>query len=165
MTATFTPLQIANQCRLSGSSVTPLPAGVDGAQLLWAISGNESSFGANCTPRHEPAFDAGGVYGDDAAMKPLLAKYGTAAAYSYGPWQMLFCNAPAGYAPPDMLVLSKAAWATVTFLNELLRRWKPQTMAAIGETWNAGHPLVNLSAGVARYVAELVSNYAVPMPD
>lgn len=162
--ADFTQSDIAAQCRISGPQLRPLPDGVDGAQLLWAISGNESSFGANCTPRHEPAFDVGGVYGDGAVMRPLLVKYGAAAACSYGPWQLMFANAPAGWEPDDLSDLPKAARATVLFLNRLLVRFQPSTLAGIGECWNAGHPMTVPPPGVARYVAELAKNYAVPMP-
>jgi hypothetical protein len=33
--------------------------GIHGARLLRALAGYESSFAADCTPRSEPAFDAG----------------------------------------------------------------------------------------------------------
>lgn len=162
---TFTQQQIAAQCRLSGPGVGPLPDGVDGVQLLWAISGNESSFGADCTPRHEPAFDVGGVYGDGPVMKSLLNRFGSTAAWSYGPWQILFANAPYGYVPGDLNDLDKAARATVAQLNRFLIRFRPSGLAGIGECWNAGHTMNIPTKGVARYVAELVKNYAVPMPE
>ena len=76
----FTRQQIADACLAYGPQLTELPYGVDGAQLLWALSGNESSFGANCTPRYEPAYDVGGRYAD----ADLLARFGRAAACSYG---------------------------------------------------------------------------------
>ncbi len=159
----FTHQQVADICRTYGPRLAPLPNNVDGAQLLWAISGNESSFGTNCAPRHEAAFDVGGIYGGGAVMKPLLAQFGMSAACSYGPWQILFCNCPAGTTPSDLDNLDKAAQATVEFLNKLLGRWNPQDLAGIAECWNAGHPMQNPSAGVARYVSQLASNYAVPM--
>lgn len=161
----FTPQQIADQCRVSGPKLLGLPPGVDGTQLLWAMSGNESSFGVNCVPRHEPAFDSGGVYGSGPVMAPLLKKYGSAAACSYGPWQIMFPNCPPGFSPKDMSDLGKCASATVGFLNHLLARWKPSSLAGIGECWNAGHPMVNLSPGVASYVQKLTANYQVPMPE
>jgi hypothetical protein len=159
----FTQQQIADICRIYGPQLTNLPSGIDGAQLLWAIAGNESSFGENCAPRHEPAFDVGGVYGNGAVMKSLLAQYGSAAASSYGPWQILFCNCPAGYQPLDMGDLDKAAHATVRYLNQLIARWTCTGLSDVGECWNAGHPMLNPSAGVARYVSDLAGNYKVPM--
>ena len=159
----FTQQQIADMCRVYGPQLTNLPSGIDGAQLLWAISGNESSFGENCAPRHEPAFDVSGIYGGTPAMRPLLAAYGSAAASSYGPWQILFCNCPAGYSPSYGDDLDKAAQATVRYLNMLLARWTCSSLADVGECWNAGHPMLNPSAGVARYVHDLAGNYAMPM--
>lgn len=161
----FTLQQIADQCRASGPELLGLPPGVDGTQLLWAMSGNESSFGVNCTPRHEPAFDSGGVYGSGPVMAPLLKKYGSAAACSYGPWQIMFCNCPLGWSPNDMSDLKLCARATVCFLDRLVSRWHPSDLAQIGECWNAGHPMVNLSPGVASYVQKLTANYQVPMPE
>lgn len=161
----YTHEQIAAQCQASGTDLWPLPDGVTGAQLLWAISGNESSFGADCDPRHEPAFDAGGIYGDGPVMKPLIAKFGSAAACSYGPWQLMFCNAPSGWMPDDMNDLAKAARATVLYLNRFLTRFYPSSLAGIGECWNAGHTMDIPTPGVARYVADLAKNYAVPMSE
>jgi hypothetical protein len=76
----------------------------------------------------------------------------------------MFCNAPSGYSPADMNDLDKAAAATVDYLNRLLAHWHPTDLAGVGECWNAGHPLVNLSAGVTRYVHDLTANYTVPLP-
>ena len=161
--AAYTKVQISAQCRISGPDIIGLPEGVDGSQLLWALSGNESSFGANVTPRHEPAYDVGGVYGDGPVMKSLLARYGSAAACSYGPWQIMFCNVPAGWSPSDMDDLPKAARATVLFLNSLLERFTPWTLAEVGECWNGGHTMETPPPGVARYVHDLIANYAVQM--
>ena len=159
----FTSAQIAAECGVSGLLLAPLPASITGPQLLWAISGNESRFGKNCSPRHEPAFDVGGVYSDGPVMKPLLAKYGSAAACSYGPWQIMFCNAPNTYTPQSFDNLTQCAQATVQLLNKFLRRWQPLSLATIGECWNAGRPVAIPTAGVGRYIVELAANYAQPM--
>src|SRR4051794_28343504 len=62
---------------------------IDAALLLWAMSGRESTFGKNLKPRHEPAYDTGGKY----AVASQLAKFGSAYACSYGPLQIMACNA------------------------------------------------------------------------
>ena len=170
----FTQEQIAAICQQLGSLVAPLPPSVDGAQLLWAMSGNESSFGRDCVPRHEPAYDQGGVYGDGPVMQPLLAEYSpvdvgeevmqSLAACSYGPWQLMFCNAPANATPAGFDDLNLAARWSISFLNSLLRRFQPQTLAEIGECWNGGHLMTIPSAQVGAYVHKLIGNYAVPMP-
>ena len=157
----YTRQQIASACQAYGSQVGPLPANIDGAQLLWAIAGNESSFGANCTPRHEPAYDEGGRYADEA----LLAQFGSAAAYSYGPWQIMFVNCPPNYIPEDMNDLDKAAVATLLFLNRQLNRFRPSTLELIGAIWNGGNPGALQRPEVQVYADRLERNYAVPLPE
>lgn len=155
----YTRQQIADVCRAYGPQLTDLPDGVDGAQLLWALAGNESSFGANCTPRYEPAYDAGGRYADAG----LLAQFGRAAAMSYGPWQIMFVNCPRNYSPADMYDLDKASVATVLFLNRQLNRFRPVTLRYLGAIWNGGNPgAINIPA-VAQYAERLAENYSVPM--
>lgn len=155
----YTRSQIAQACAEYGHEVGPLPVGVDGAQLLWAISGNESSFGANCTPRHEPAFDVGGPYAD----AKLLEKFGSAAACSYGPWQIMLANCPDNYTPADMNDLDNAAIATILFLNKQLNRFTPSTLAAIGAIWNGGNPHALEHPAVLEYAHKLQTNFTVPM--
>jgi hypothetical protein len=156
----FTPEQVASMCEKYGSQVGPILTSIDGAQLLWALSGVESSHGTNCTPRHEPAFDVGGIYGSHAPMPQLLALYGSpAAASSYGPLQIMLCNA-GGASPSTFDDVDQAFAATLPFLNAQLRRFQPQTLAEIGEVWNAGH--ITPDPG---YVAKLTAAYAVPIPE
>lgn len=155
----FTRLQIADACRAYGPQLTELPYGVDGVQLLWALSGNESSFGANCTPRYEPAYDVGGRYAD----ADLLARFGRAAACSYGTWQIMFVNCPPNYVPSDMNDLDKAAVATVLFLNRQLNRFRPSTLRSIGAIWNGGNPGALQRPEVQVYADRLERNYAVPL--
>lgn len=159
----FTPQQIADACRLHGKDLKSLPTGIDGAQLLWALAGNESSFGRNCTPRHEPAFDVGGAYSVHSPMPALLKEFGSAAACSYGPWQLMFLNAPRGIHPEDFANLEACATATVIFLNSLLERFHPDDLADIGQCWNHGSPTSKPSPGVVSYVDQLIRNYAVPI--
>jgi hypothetical protein len=156
--ANFTPAQIAAASRLFGKGVGPLPCGVDGTLLLWAIAGVESSFGVDCQPRHEPAYDTGGLYAKNAPMPGLLMNFGSAAACSYGPWQLMLCDAPLGFAPAQFDVLDNCARATLGDLNRKLRMFRPQTVAQIGDCWNAGH--ITPDPG---YEAKLKITYATPM--
>lgn len=160
----FTQSQVAAACIEFGPQVDPLPPSVDGVKLLWALSGNESSFGLNVTPRHEPAFDVGGPYANSGNMPALLEEYGHAAACSYGPWQVLLTNA-ATFAPSDFDDISTACQASVSFLNSLLRRFKPSSLVQIGQCWNAGHTLTNPGFAVVAYTDELQKNYQIPMPE
>lgn len=163
----FKPQDVADACRRHCVDVRPeLVDGYDAAQLLWAICGNESSFGVDCTPRHEPAFDVGGTYAKAPAQVALLEKFGRAGACSYGPMQVLLVNAPNGYAPADFDDLDKAVAAGVYALNMLLSRNHPKTLAEIAACYNAGHvPSGAWPTGVARYANSLTVHYADPMPE
>jgi hypothetical protein len=155
----YTASQVADKCTEYGAQLVGLPAGVTGPQLLWAMSGNESRFGSNCTPRHESAYDFGGKY--QFGNLDNLHKYGSPAAYSYGPWQIMFCNASA-YTPDSLaLFISVAALATTSYLNKQIAHFKPTTLAQIGSIWNGGNPSAILEeAAVQQYAAELEKNYA-----
>ena len=154
----FTIQQTAQACHTYGPQVGPLPNGLDGSQLLWAMSGVESSHGTNCTPRHEPAFDVGGRYGSHAPMPALLAIYGSpAAASSYGPLQVMLCNAQ-GLSPSGFDDINEAFHASVTFLNQQLRHFAPANLAEIGEVWNAGSKRPDPD-----YVQKLTAQYALPI--
>jgi hypothetical protein len=157
MTPDFTRAQIAQACQ--GMQLGPLPEGISGPQLLWAISGNESSFGLNCTPRYEPAFDRGGPYFDAA----MINRFGRAAACSYGPWQIMFANCPPNFTPDSMQFLSNCAFATMAFLNRQLARFEPTSLASIAAIWNGGNPGAIAKPQVAAYAAKLAENYLVPM--
>ena len=76
--------------------------------LLIALAKNESSFGKDCTPRLEPAYDFGGHY---FRRSPIIRmqhrKFGNAVAKSYGPFQVMYPTAvELGYdinRPPEEL--------------------------------------------------------------
>lgn len=163
----FTRQQIADACRRHAASLDPeYLADYDPAQLLWAICGNESSFGANCTPRHEPAYDVGGRYAKAPAQAALLEKFGPHGACSYGPMQVMLVNAPAGYSPADFDDLDKSIAAGAYALGRLLERNRPTTMAQIGACYNGGHVPKGIWAQDLRdYAQELLQNYAVEMPE
>ncbi len=155
----FTREALAVACRQFGAQVGPLPLGVDGAQLLWALAGVESSFGSNCQPRHEAAYDAGGHYAAFAPMPNLLSRFGEAAACSYGPWQLLMCNAPLTYAPVSFDNLTLCAQPSVHLLNHKLIVFKPQSLGQIGECWNTGRICKDPD-----YEAKLIAAYGVELP-
>jgi hypothetical protein len=165
VTATkFASSDVAAACRVFGPSLKGLPAGVVGANLLWAICGNESSYGVNCVPRHEPAYDVGGMYAAEATQAALLLKYGPAAACSYGPMQVMLCNAPASSAPDDFNDLSTAIRYAVFALNSLLARFKPTRIAEVGYCYNGGH-IANPNPAAKNYGTRLAARYlGSPMP-
>lgn len=68
---------------------------LDAQKLLLALVGCESSFGANCKPRHEPAHDTGGKYHSPAWDTPKWRAdwIPNPCAHSYTSFQMMFTTA------------------------------------------------------------------------
>lgn len=157
MAVTWPRVAVLIACKEYGTLISPI-SGIDSAHLLMAIAQNESSMGANCGPRHEAVWDVGGTYSADPVQAALLRQYGSAAACSYGPWQIMLYNAP-GCTPDELnSQLPLVSRATVAFLSKEIRRWNLSTIEAIGQVWNGGHPGAS-SPGVQMYCKELQENY------
>ena len=144
--------------QLTGPDGKPL----DGATLIWAMSGQESSFGADMTPRHEPAYDTGGIYAGEPAQKLALAKFGRAAACSYGPLQVMYCNTQ-GYTPAQIGESAELGLAlALGFLRRnALLRLKAQSLAEICQVWNGGHIGAATMPG---YVEHVTGFYLAGLP-
>jgi hypothetical protein len=131
---------------------------IAGSQLLFAIAGVESSFGVNCRPRLEPGYSYGGKYASTHPMPDLLSEFGLDAAYSYGPWQVLLCNAY-GYKPTELAMdLEKACIATIGHIRRFcLEARKCEMLRDIADTYNSGNPR---DAHIPeKYIAAVAHNY------
>jgi hypothetical protein len=150
---------IVSLCRKHGPSLK-LSSGLDGVRLMWAIAGAESSFGADCTPRHENAYDVGGFYYQHSpSVRALIKSYGSAGASSYGPWQVLLVNAP-NFTPSELQAdPDKCAQAFVCHMNIFVLGFRgARTLEQIAQTYNSGNFYPNPSPEVLRYV-DKVRNY------
>lgn len=148
-------------CRQYGPLLKMPPgSGIDGKRFMLAIAGCESSFGKNVTPRHEPAFDFGGTYATKPPQDELLKEYGGKAAYSYGPWQILPCNA-LGYTPDELQGdEEKCAQAFVGFFNHYIIGQKHAlTLNEMAQAYNSGHYSKTPDVGVQRYAADVLHYY------
>jgi hypothetical protein len=156
---TFNKQDVLEACTTYGPLLT-VPDGLDPVRIMGAIASNESSFGANCGPRHEPAFDTGGPY-CTGFQATLVEKYGANAASSWGPWQMLFVNFHA--ADMDSIptgTLEMFAQEFVWFFNSyVMGVRKPTTLEQIGQVYNGGHVMTNPGPGVVAYCQKLQAAY------
>lgn len=161
----FTRDEIAAACRKWGSNLA-VPEGIDGAQLLWAISGCESSFGANCKPRHEPYYHDLAAKGTNAQLVALTKQWGCDAHSSFGPWQELLVNCTPDMRPQDFADVDRAADQAVRFINRrILLLEKATTITQIAEAYNSGKwKWLAVPPGVARYAAQCEQYYTVAMP-
>lgn len=164
MRTQFTKLEIANACRTWGRSLWLKDVNIDGAQLLWALSGNESSFGADCTPRHENGYcpEANGRYSSAPIVQVLTARFGHAAHCSYGPWQIMLINCGKDADPALFDRCEYAAMKTVAHINTAILDRGAKTLEQIADAYNSG----SFKDGnvPTEYIKRLVANYQVPMP-
>lgn len=156
--------QLLSLCQAYGP-LLKLPDDIDGRKLMWAIAGNESSFGGNTTPRYEASYDLGGqnCRNEQIQLVARLPKDGhgrSLAAFSYGPWQMLLCNAR-GFGLREMQASwDSAAQAFVGFVNRyIVMGHKASNFDEICQCYNSGHFQLNPEPGVQRYVADALHNY------
>jgi hypothetical protein len=162
----FTQDEVARACRKWGPLLA-LPQGIDGAQLLWAISGCESSFGANCKPRHEPYYHNLAAAGTNAQLVALTAQYGCDAHSSFGPWQELLVNCSPNMKPENFADIDRAADQAVRFINRrILLLERATTVAQIAAAYNSGKwKWLIVPPGVERYAAQCEGYYeSTPMP-
>lgn len=163
----FSREEVAAACKKWGA-LLHVPANVDGAKLLWALSGCESSFGVNCKPRHEPYYHNLAVSGKNAQLVALTAKWGCDAHSSFGPWQELLCNCSAEMRPEDFAILDRCAMEVASFINARILDYEHAiTVAEIAEAYNSGKwQWMIVPPGVAQYAADCSRYYnTVAMPE
>jgi hypothetical protein len=162
----FSREEVARACRSWGSMLS-VPPGIEGPRLLWALAGCESSFGANCKPRHEPFYHDLAAKGTNAQLVAMTAKWGCDAHSSFGPWQELLINCSASMQPEDFATLARCGLEVAQFLNRyVLGQRHADTVLRIAETYNSGKwQWLKVPPGVAHYGAECVHFYEnEPMP-
>lgn len=149
---------LATLCRQFGKMFTMLPDGIDGAQLLWALAGKESSFGVESNPRHEQGY----CYGHEYFDKDRTRLWGCLAHCSYGPWQVMYANFNIAVSPLEIMApngVNLIAGATVQFLQSFVMKQRgAKTLEEIGEVYNSGKIQPDPD-----YVAKLIQAYAVPL--
>jgi hypothetical protein len=159
MMVTFPKQEVLDCCAQYGPMLK-LPAGLDGRKVMASIASNESSTGANCGPRHEPAYDVGGALSKGSQQANALEEFGSAAACSYGPFQMMFVNF-SGVRPDQLNTdIDLCVQGCGSFFNAyVIGARHAQTLTDIGQIWNCGHKTDSPSAGVALYCQHLQAAY------
>lgn len=156
----YSAVEVKAACGRFAPKLWTRDIGVDPARLLWAIAGQESSYGADCGPRFEPGYWSG-----EESLNPvqsgLNARFGRAAAMSYGPWQVMYINAyPLGTPEQLDANLDLATQAAVHFLNGyVLGVKKAKSLQEIAQIYNSGCLSDPMKLGVLRYVENVTRNY------
>ncbi|HVJ09709.1 MAG TPA: hypothetical protein VM554_15130 [Acidisarcina sp.] len=159
----FVREQVADACKRWGAKLW-VPESIDGPRLLWALSGCESSFGANCTPRHEMAYCIG-IYSHDPRVIELTREFGHDAHCSFGPWQLLLVNASSFTTPEDFVRVDRCAMETASYINmRIIRAQKATTIEQIADAYNSG--TWRDRSVPEKYIADCVHYYNdVAMPE
>lgn len=170
MISSFPVADVIRACKVWGPDLKFVPDDLDPITLMWAFVNKESThetpgfFG--CTPRFESAyFD--GRYSKTLQMRDLIGRYGKDAACSYGPWQVMLCNA-ASWSPADFDHIDICAEAFVGFLNDRSRKHRPQSLYEFGQLYNGGHisvPPNQPLPQVQDYCVALEQCYQIPIPE
>jgi len=140
----FSKSDIAAACALYGARVPLLPAGVDPAQLMWAVANNESIHHDShpdrlfCDPRFEPAWYLGGGL-CNPEQQQYCDLYGRDAASSFGPWQVMFWHCHGAYKPAEFVELDPCAALYLMFMQKMMPYQRPPTLEAIFQMYNCGH--------------------------
>jgi hypothetical protein len=150
----FTRKEVAAACRKWGEMLR-VPEGLDGARLLWAIAGCESSFGVNCKPRHEPFYHRLAVEQKNARLVEMTKLWGCDAHSSFGPWQLLLVNCSSTMRPEEFANLNRAALETALFLNRRILDHGADNVIKIATAYNSGKwEWANMPPGVAMYAQQ-----------
>lgn len=158
------PGVLAYLCRARADDVlSPLvwrDTSLDKTKLLWGLCGVESSFGLNCNPRHEIGYCYSGKY-----FNPVhSAQWGCLAHCSFGPWQVMYANFPAGVSPLSLVwdddgrvAADLCVRAAIGVLNRAIARGA-QGFADLVVAYNG-------PANEESYAARLMDDYNHPMPE
>lgn len=138
-------------------------ASVDGASLLYAISGCESTFGQRAEfVKHEPGYLPGGLYFKRSqALRTAYYTYGVLAASSFGAFQLMFiAAAEMGFAGHPVELQQHAICAK--YAADLIRKrfiygQGCKTLAQVLDAYNSGNakdanvPTEYVAKGIAFY--------------
>lgn len=176
----ITPKDMADIVKVHATALK-LPAGssLDPVKLLWALCGNETSFGANILPHHEAGycpFTNGAYYKNNPDVRHQTALIGCLAHMSYGPLQVMWFNIVKFYydattmGPQESLAVAlltdpnRGMNAAVAFLNkEILGRQGCKTLDEIGDAYNSGNAKDKIIP--VDYITKLKANYDVPLKE
>ena len=135
-------------CRAAGPKIagglTHRNQAVIGSRLLWAIAGNESTFGKRREfVKYEPAFLPGGdYYKNSPTLQKLYYQYGVLAGSSYGSWQIMYPTAcEVGFSGPP-IALQDDAVAIQFVVNLINKRFigheGAKTLSDVLDAYNSG---------------------------
>jgi hypothetical protein len=124
-----------------------------------AVAANESGLGENCLSLPQPTWNVGGVYASNPYQVTLLQQYGSLAACSFSPWQLMLYNC-LGFSPEELNTdADVGARCFLAYFNGYVQLKGAITLQQIGQVYNFGHVTEDPPVGVQQYVERLEENY------
>lgn len=119
-----------------------LPDDIDPFKLLWAICGEESSFGQNVKKRYEPIYGPGGkYYNQSLRIQQDYKLYGKDACSSWGPWQIMYPTArELGFkkSPYELHGMEESIPYVIKYINKRAIERGAKTVTEIADAYNTG---------------------------
>lgn len=141
---------------------------VDGVRLLWAIAGNESSFGQQREfVKYEPGYlPSGYYYRNSIDIKGQFRRWGVLASSSFGSFQIMYQTArEVGYKDHPILLQNDkicAQWATTLILKRFVKAQHAETLRDIFDAYNSGNS--HDSIVPQEYIDKAIQTYERGLP-
>lgn len=133
-------------CQYAGQILKSRITWADPAKLMISLAMVESSLGMNSRPRHEPAYDFGGLYWNKEHGKPWRWDiHGSISACSFSSWQIMFPTAvelgldPLTH-PCELQDDSKAVHWVIEYIKRRILDRGAVTLANFAVGYNGGNP-------------------------
>lgn len=114
------------------------------SQMLWAIAGNESTFGKRSEfVKHEPAYLPGGTYYQRSKdLQQAYYRFGVLAGSSFGPFQIMYPTAcELGFLgdPIELQSAEKSVIYVAKLISErFIKRQGAKTLSDVLDAYNSG---------------------------
>lgn len=165
-------MTLRESCDAFGASLTGLVTHngqpVDGPLMLWAFSGNESSYGQNrLFVKNETNYMPGGVYfRASAALQALYKKFGILACSSFGSFQIMAIVAQEMGHIGNPVELQDdevcAKFMSKLIAERFVKHQGCKTLAELGDAYNSGNARDQNIPKV--YIRDLVGRYEQGWP-
>lgn len=124
-------------CEVHGRVLDKYAPWMDGQVCLQALATIESAYGVYNVPKHEKAYDQGGIYFN----RGLWAKYGSHAACSYSSWQLMYPVAvELGFlgSPAELMIDEKAIYWVIEYIKKRILDKGCLKLQDLADAYNSG---------------------------
>lgn len=140
---------------------------INAGALLYAISGNESSFGQRREfVRHEAAYMPGGrYYNRSAPLRALFDRYGVLASSSFGSWQIMAIVAQELSYVGNPAFLADDEISIEFVIRQIIERIIPRGAGCLGDLFDAYNSGTSGDSNIPKqYIEDGLNHYYAVLP-